>query len=128
MKRLRICLVWGVFALVGGLFFSTGASAQGYHYLYLVPWQQSDVGLPYFAAHPPVYYSYIVPRPYGYSPHAYVPGIVTPSFELGAGPLRITNPYWVQPRGDYPTNRVSIASYGERQPKVVFPMEVAGAP
>lgn len=27
--------------------------------------------IPYFAANPPVYYSYYVPRPYGWSPFAY---------------------------------------------------------
>ena len=31
---------------------------------------------PYFAKFPPVYYSHIVPRPYGISPYAAPPGIV----------------------------------------------------
>src|SRR5436305_2234169 len=34
--------------------------------------------LPYFALHPPVYYSYPVPRTYGYSPFAYGPEVMTP--------------------------------------------------
>ncbi len=33
---------------------------------------------PYFAMFPPVYYSHVVPRPYGYSPFAYPPGFTTP--------------------------------------------------
>ncbi len=31
--------------------------------------------LPYFSLYPPVYYSDVVPRPYGYSPFALPPGI-----------------------------------------------------
>jgi hypothetical protein len=34
--------------------------------------------IPYFAAHPPVYYSHIVPRPYGWSPYAFPPGSPMP--------------------------------------------------
>jgi hypothetical protein len=33
---------------------------------------------PYFAVHPPVYYSYVVRRPYGYSPFPYSPETLTP--------------------------------------------------
>ena len=48
---------------------------------------------PYFALHPPVYYSYPVPRTYGYSPFAY-PGIVmTPEVVQRPEPEEITNPY-----------------------------------
>jgi hypothetical protein len=36
---------------------------------------------PYYALFPPVYYSFPVPRPYGYSPFAYPPGYVTPTIE-----------------------------------------------
>ena len=50
---------------------------------------------PYFAIHPPVYYSYAVPRSYGYSPFAYpgsvrTPEIVDQSIKKAAV---ITNPY-----------------------------------
>lgn len=34
--------------------------------------------VPYYSVHPPVYYSYPVPRTYGYSPFAYPPGVMTP--------------------------------------------------
>jgi hypothetical protein len=48
---------------------------------------------PYFAAFPPVYYSYPVPRTYGYSPFAYPPGVMTPEVEL-TQPETIENPYF----------------------------------
>src|SRR5262245_27891802 len=34
--------------------------------------------VPFYALHPPVYYSYPVPRTYGYSPFAYGPWTMTP--------------------------------------------------
>jgi hypothetical protein len=49
--------------------------------------------LPYFALHPPVYYSYPVPRTYGYSPFAYPPGIMTPDVVEQSKPVTIINPY-----------------------------------
>lgn len=81
--------------------------------------------IPYFALHPPVYYSYPVARPYGYSPFAYPPGVMTPEREpsqpqvlynphlpgapvkqpkltppqvhTARRPLRLVNPYVVKP-------------------------------
>jgi hypothetical protein len=47
--------------------------------------------VPYHAAFPPVYYSYPVPRTYGYSPFAYPPGVMTP--EVETQPQVIDNPY-----------------------------------
>jgi hypothetical protein len=49
--------------------------------------------LPYFALHPPVYYSEPVPRTYGYSPFAYPPGTMTPDIIGEAQPVTIDNPY-----------------------------------
>jgi hypothetical protein len=49
--------------------------------------------LPYFALHPPVYYSYPVPRTYGYSPFAYPPGVMTPDIVENTQPVTIVNPY-----------------------------------
>jgi hypothetical protein len=49
--------------------------------------------LPYFALHPPVYYSDVVPRTYGYSPFAYPPGTMTPDLACLAQPVTINNPY-----------------------------------
>lgn len=53
----------------------------------------SDYRVPYFAAHPPVYYSHPVPRPYGYSPFSYPPHVLTPEVCEPAAPLTINNPY-----------------------------------
>jgi hypothetical protein len=49
--------------------------------------------LPYFALHPPVYYSEPVPRTYGYSPFAYPPGVMTPDIMMAPQPVTINNPY-----------------------------------
>lgn len=49
--------------------------------------------LPYFALHPPVYYSEPVPRTYGYSPFAYPPGTMTPEIVGESQPVTINNPY-----------------------------------
>ncbi len=70
--------------------------------------------IPYFAKHPPVYYSYPVARPYGYSPYAsppvmtfrevvvvrpvlvrngYVTGETDPRKAEKPAPLRIINPF-----------------------------------
>jgi hypothetical protein len=48
---------------------------------------------PYYAMFPPVYYSYPVPRPYGYSPFAYPPGTVTPDIPPQAAAAEYINPY-----------------------------------
>lgn len=48
--------------------------------------------VPYFAAHPPVYYSFPVPRTYGYSPFAYPPSARTPEW-VSSEPLEIVNPH-----------------------------------
>jgi hypothetical protein len=48
--------------------------------------------VPYYALHPPVYYSYPVPRTYGYSPFAYPGYIMTPE-GCEPQPLDIINPH-----------------------------------
>ncbi|WP_442481348.1 hypothetical protein [Aeoliella sp. SH292] len=54
----------------------------------------SDYRVPYFAAHPPVYYSHPVARPYGFSPFAYPPHILTPEVTCApSAPVMIENPY-----------------------------------
>ena len=47
---------------------------------------------PYFAVHPPVYYSYVVRRPYGYSPFPYPPDVLTPE-RPPMSPLVVHNQY-----------------------------------
>ena len=66
---------------------------------------------PFYAIFPPVYYSYAVPRTYGYSPFAYPPGVMTPDVTV-TGPLSIENPYvpkssTVKPKGA--SDRVAVA-------------------
>jgi len=79
--------------------------------------------LPYYAAHPPVYYSHIIPRPYGYCPYAYLPGVVAP--DRVATPLRITNPYVTQPPDSETSETGHVARRQGRQPRLVFPMAAA---
>ncbi len=104
---------------------------------------------PYFALHPPVYYSLPVPRTYGYSPFPYPPGVLTPASNLprpqvvrnvyggreapaddeialrqpGPSPLTIINPF-VEQSGK------SAANWGTRRrqpaPQVVYPALLAG--
>jgi hypothetical protein len=65
----------------------------GYGYDYGALYNSLDYRVPYFAAHPPVYYSYPVPRPYGFSPFAYPPNVRTPEILGAAEPVIIDNPY-----------------------------------
>ncbi|HOM18547.1 MAG TPA: hypothetical protein PLQ00_14545, partial [Thermoguttaceae bacterium] len=50
--------------------------------------------VPYFALHPPVYYTQPVGRPYGWSPFAYPSWVQTPLVE-SPRPMVIQNPYVV---------------------------------
>jgi hypothetical protein len=91
----------------------------GYAELY----RQLYNNLPYFALHPPVYYSYPVPRPYGYSPFAYPPGVMTPEMVGAIQPLEIINPH-VESTEAKPTNSTkpdrSAATSARVQPLVVI--------
>lgn len=101
MKKLQRALILTVIALTPiGL--SESASAQcsygglgwgwglGIGQLYQV---LAD-NVPYYSAFPPVYYSYPVPRTYGYSPFAYLPTEKTPDIVMQSEPVSITNPYF----------------------------------
>jgi hypothetical protein len=80
---------------VGGIGFGIGGYNDicGYAELY----RQLYNNLPFYALHPPVYYSYPVPRTYGYSPFAYPPGVMTPEFAGAPQPLEIINPHVESP-------------------------------
>jgi hypothetical protein len=86
--------------------------------------------VPYHAAFPPVYYSYPVPRTYGYSPFAYPPGVMTPEIEE-PGPQVIENPYVepqaeeVEPQADAPADETTGISR-EPQPLVILNPYVNG--
>jgi hypothetical protein len=63
----------------------------------------NDERIPFYAIFPPVYYSRIVARPYGWTPFAYSPdAIIMPVEESGS--KEIINPY--VPRGTTPTPEV----------------------
>jgi len=67
------------------------ACGWGLHRYFVSPYYPSDRRIPYFAEHPPVYYSYPVPRTYGYSPYASPPTYAAP--EVRFDPIIIPNPY-----------------------------------
>ena len=63
--------------------------------------------IPYYALFPPVYYSYPVARPYGYSPFAYPPGTVTPEApQQAVAPVEYRNPL-VPQRTASPTDKTA---------------------
>ncbi len=122
IDKLGVWVALCAVAVAMGLILAAEAPAQDFqgfgpnylpyaHYPYLPPIPlRADKSIPYYAVHPPVYYSHIVPRPYGYSPYAYVPGYVSPQFELrgarhsyGLGPAagQGDRPRWLQtpPKG-----------------------------
>ncbi len=74
-------------------FIGLGAVGGGYGWDIAGLYRELYNNLPYFALHPPVYYSEPVPRPYGYSPFAYPPGTMTPEVVTMAQPVTINNPY-----------------------------------
>src|SRR5438105_162985 len=69
-------------------------SAQGWYGVNAVtPWSMYvQDRVPYFAQHPPVYYSHPTYRPYGYSPYAYPGFVPTPEGDV-IRPRLIINPY-----------------------------------
>jgi hypothetical protein len=85
-----LAAVWGLSTAPAQ---ACGGGGYGYGYDYGYLYNSLDYNVPYFAAHPPVYYSYPVPRTYGYSPFAYPPGVMTPDVTVDSAPLEITNPY-----------------------------------
>jgi hypothetical protein len=70
----------------------------GYGSYYAPGMYAADTRVPYFALHPPVYYSYPVPRPYGYSPWAYPGWVPTPHVEA-LEPQTLVNPYYLDAPG-----------------------------
>ncbi len=119
--------------------FSTAAQAQPWPALnwgYGWGWPYSVYTLdtiPYFALHPPVYYSRPVARPYGYSPFAYPPGVMTPEGQpaqpqvlynphVPAGPLNLPD----QPRAELRTARRPLRVMNPYVFHPALPGEVAG--
>lgn len=79
-----------------------------------------DYRVPYFAAHPPVYYSAPVPRTYGHSPFAYPPHFRTPEIMETVQPLTITNPYVPSDSVKAPAQVDQTAKAAAPQPLVVI--------
>lgn len=75
-------------AVLGGDWGGYGYGGSCYPYFGI-----DDREVPFYALFPPVYYSYPVPRTYGYSPFAYPPGVETPAIVDDGGPKEIINPY-----------------------------------
>jgi hypothetical protein len=73
--------------------------------------------VPYFALHPPVYYSYPVPRTYGYSPFAYGPWVMTPDVTMAPEPLEIINPHVPSTKSDAPVKNDNTTAAASRQPE-----------
>ena len=84
----------------------------GYAELY----RQLYNNLPYFALHPPVYYSYPVPRTYGYSPFAYPPGTMTPELPAPVKAAEYINPF---------VPETQAAPAVDRSAKLTAPVRVA---
>ena len=108
-----------------------GGSGWGYDLGYL--YNSLDYNVPYFAAHPPVYYSYPVPRTYGYSPFAYPPHVMTPDVVMSeAHPVQIINPYVPSSKQDSAAGQDQSAATAPQtnsqpQPLVIINPYVAGA-
>ena len=104
MNRVRIaCCTLLVLVLVGGFAAKADAGTPyaggcGYGFYDYYHYHGLVMNIPHFALHPPVYYSYPVPRTYGYSPFAYPPGTPTPELEFEEAeevqPTVIRNPYF----------------------------------
>jgi len=107
-----------------------GGGGWGYGMGYL--YNSLDYNVPYFAAHPPVYYSYPVPRTYGYSPFAYPPYTMTPDVVMGEEhPVTIINPYVPSsqqtPAADADQSAAASQANRQPQPLVIINPYVNGA-
>jgi hypothetical protein len=74
-----------------GAYGAYGFQHPGWFGYYGSPYSLGQIPVPpYFAIHPPVYYSAPVPRSYGYSPYAYPGTVQTPEIVM---PEVIENPH-----------------------------------
>jgi hypothetical protein len=91
----------------------------GYGWDYGMGWlyQSLQYNVPYYAAFPPVYYSYPVPRTYGYSPFAYPPGVMTPEVVGQPQPLEIINPHVPSTKSGETAKKADSTAATSRQPE-----------
>lgn len=95
-----------------------GAGGMGYGFGIGQLYQSLEGRVPYFAAHPPVYYSYPVPRTYGHSPFAYPPHFRTPELVEEVQPLQISNPY-VPSSNSTPAEDATVLTKPSSEPLVI---------
>lgn len=125
---MRNKLVWITLSVVASFCCLGTAEAEegGFHVIYgdgygygsgVNRFFHSDRQIPYFAEHPPVYYSYPVPRTYGYSPYAYPGWFKTPTLKVDVAPLSVINPH-VTPVSAKPDNRTT--GVDRPVPRMVF--------
>ncbi len=69
-----------------------GGSWAGWAAWWPAPSVYTQEHVPYFAKHPPVYYSRPIARPYGYLPYPYVPA-ATLAQPAAPRPVAVRNPY-----------------------------------
>jgi hypothetical protein len=93
--------IWAVLALLATSAIAGRAEAcdgpyfarwGGSHWLYPSGSLYAQESAPYFALHPPVYYSYPVARTYGFSPFPYPPEVLTPEQPPQPSPVT-ANPF-----------------------------------
>jgi len=122
--RRAILLLCIVVVALGAAADATAGDGWGNGY----PWGYGGYGgsiytmdrIPYFSQHPPVYYSYPVPRTYGYSPYAYPPGVMTPDAPKAPAPLTLDNPFFPKPGKVTETNDRAAAVSRPITPLVVI--------
>jgi len=124
-----------LFAAAAAGMFAAAPAAQacdgcGYGYGIGYLYNSLDYNVPYFAAHPPVYYSYPVPRTYGYSPFAYPPNVMTPDVAAPPSqPLEVINPHVPTGRDGQASAPVDRTTATQSQPTplvIVNPFVAAG--
>jgi hypothetical protein len=115
--------------LVGSLALSatpaTACDGFGYGWGMGQLYNSLEYRVPYFAAHPPVYYSYPVPRTYGHSPFAYPPHFRTPEVVVEPVALEISNPYVTPAKSTEPVPERSVEMNSAPAPLVVMNPYVA---
>ena len=89
-------------------FFGGGfGSAYGYGYDGNLLYRMGQIPVPpYFALHPPVYYSEPLPHPYGASPYARRPA-PAPQYDVVPQPAVVINPHYKKPAEKKKTNSAS---------------------
>jgi hypothetical protein len=129
MRHLLLCALAIVVLSVIATPAALADNGCGYGWDYGYGWMYNSLRyeVPHFAAYPPVYYSYPVPRSYGYSPFAYPPHVMTPEVEAKTTALEIVNPYVPQQKPAAAQIDRAASTPAQPQPLVVINPFVAPA-